>query len=111
VAHVRRHTVVVCSSGGLDIRASTVGRRDTTKEHQQIKDLLVSSIARLSRSPIRKANGSACVCVSQVGRARGTVEAVMTDLVEMATATTNPAMEHSDPAKGMTDPTWRVATM
>lgn len=33
----------------------------------------------------------------------------MTDLVEKATATTNPAMKDGDPAKGMADPTGKVA--
>jgi hypothetical protein len=34
----------------------------------------------------------------------------MTDLVEKATATTNPAMKDGDPAKGMADPTEGIAT-
>jgi hypothetical protein len=33
VVAVVRHATEACSSGGVDVRASTIGEGDTTKEH------------------------------------------------------------------------------
>jgi hypothetical protein len=78
---VGRHVAEACSSGGVDVRASTIGEGDTTKEHQQI-DLLSSLIVRMSRSPATETYGNARVCAGLGVRARGRIEGVTADPVE-----------------------------
>jgi hypothetical protein len=53
--------------GGVDVRASTNGEGDTTKEHQQPQSLLTSFHDRSSRSLAREAGDSARICASQGG--------------------------------------------
>jgi hypothetical protein len=97
VAAVGRHAAKACSSGGVDVRASTIGEGDTTKEHQQV-DLLASLIVRMSRSPAREADGSARVCAGHGVRARGRIEGVRR---------IRPGRH--DPAKGTADRAGKVA--
>jgi hypothetical protein len=75
VVAIGRHATKACSSGGVDVRASTIGEGDTTKEHQQ-GNLLASSIDRTSRSPAREADDSARVCTDHGVRACGRIEGV-----------------------------------
>jgi hypothetical protein len=90
VVAVRRHAAKACSSGGVDVRASTIGEGDTTKEHQQV-GLPASSIVRASRSPAREADSSARVCTGHGSRACGRIEGETADPAGKATTATDPA--------------------
>jgi hypothetical protein len=90
VVAVGRHAVEACSSGGVDVRASTNGEGDTTKEQQQPQGLLASFRDRSSTSLAREDGDSAHVCAGQGGRAHGRKEGVSTDPVGKATTTTDP---------------------
>jgi hypothetical protein len=79
VVAVGRHAAEACSSGGVDVRASTIGEGDTTKGHYQV-DLLASLIVLMSRSPGRP-DGSARICAGH---------GAVTDPNVMATAVTDP---------------------
>jgi hypothetical protein len=83
-------------------RRSSVNNRwgDTTKEHQQVEDLLASSLIRSSRSPAREVGDTVRVCASQGGCAHGRIEGVSTDPAGKATTTTDPTMKTSIGPKG-----------
>jgi hypothetical protein len=82
---VGRHTTVACSSGGVDIRASTIGGA-MQKGQQQPQGLRASFPVRSSRSLAREAGGSARVCAGQGSHARDRVEGATADPVGKATA-------------------------
>jgi hypothetical protein len=88
VVAVGRHATKACSSGGVDVRVSTIDEGDTTKEHQQV-DLLASLTVRMSRNPARQANDSAHVYVGHGVHARGRIVGVTVDTVGKATTATN----------------------
>ena len=90
---VGRHAAEACFSGGVDVRASTNGEGNTTKEQQQPQGLLASFRDQSSRSLAREAGDSARVCADQGGRARDRKEGVSADPVGKATTTTDPTMK------------------
>jgi hypothetical protein len=84
---VERNTTVACSSEGVDVRASTIGEGDTTKEHQQVD--LASSVVR-TLSPAREAADSTRIYAGHGGRVRDRTEGVTRDPGVKATTTTDP---------------------
>jgi hypothetical protein len=99
VAMVERHATIACSSGGVDVRASTIGGA-TQKGQQQPQGLHASFRIRSSRSSARKAGGSARVCVGQDGHARGRVKGATMDLAGKATTATDSATKTAIRPKG-----------
>jgi hypothetical protein len=85
---VERNATVACSSEGVDVRASTIGEGDTTKEHQQVD--LASSVVQTS-SPAREAGDYAHICAGHGGRAHDRMEGVTRDPAVKATTATDPA--------------------
>jgi hypothetical protein len=83
-------------------RRSSVNDRwgDIAKEHQQVEDLLASSIVWTLRSPTREAAAAHTFAHGQGGCTRGRVEAVTAEPTEKATAATDPAMKTTNRLKG-----------
>jgi hypothetical protein len=93
VVAVGRHAAEACSSGGVDVRASTIDRATQQKSSSNLRAFLLrSAIGRRGASP-GKADDNARVCAGQDGRARGRKEGVSADPVGKATTATGQAMK------------------